>query len=162
MRSRAKAPSVRYNPSMNPQRKTTPSKATDRSRWRVSPAAIQAFARQVAERFRPDRIILFGSYAYGRPHQYSDVDILVIVPARNEIDKSVQILNAVDPPFDADLIVRTPYNLDWRLREGDWFLREVVTRGKVLYEKTDGGLGAKSRSRLGHRGARVRGKAARA
>jgi predicted nucleotidyltransferase len=147
---------------MNLPRKAIRSKTASRGRWRVSPAAIRAFARQVAERFRPDRIILFGSYAYGRPHKYSDVDILVIVPARNEIDKSVQILNALDPPFDADLIVRTPRNLEWRLREGDWFLREVVTRGKVLYEKTDGGLGPKSRSRSGHRGARVPGKTTRA
>src|SRR5437764_6832247 len=124
---------------MNRSAKSPRRPAGGRPPWRVSPAAIRRFARGVAERFDPERIILFGSYAYGRPHQYSDVDILVVVPARNEIDKSVQILNALDPPFDADLIVRTPRNLAWRLREGDWFLREVVTRGKVLYEKTDGG-----------------------
>ena len=142
------------------QRKTVPNQPTGRTRKRVSPAAIRAFARQIAERFQPDRIILFGSYAYGRPRQYSDVDILVVVPARNEIDKSVQILNALDPPFDADLIVRTPRNLAWRLREGDWFLREVVTRGKVLYEKTDGGMGPQGGGRPRHRPAGVQGPAA--
>src|SRR5947209_7096880 len=47
-------------------------------RWRRVPlAAIRQFARQVAERFNPDRIILFGSYAYGHPDADSDVDILV-------------------------------------------------------------------------------------
>jgi uncharacterized protein len=126
-----------------------------RTPWRVSPAAIRRFARDVAERFDPERIILFGSYAYGLPHRYSDVDVLVVVPARNEIDKSVQILNALDPPFDVDLIVRTPHNLEWRLREGDWFLREVVSRGKVLYEKTDGGMDPKSGSRSRHRPLRL-------
>jgi predicted nucleotidyltransferase len=127
--------------------------------WRISPTAIRRFARSVAERFDPERIILFGSYAYGRPHRYSDVDILVVVPARNEIDKSVQILDALDPPFDVDLIVRSPHNLEWRLREGDWFLREVVSRGKVLYEKTNGGMGPKGGSRSRHRPPRVRRKA---
>jgi predicted nucleotidyltransferase len=48
---------------------------------------IRRFARQVAERFRPDRMILFGSHAYGRPHADSDVDILVVMPARNQLDQ---------------------------------------------------------------------------
>jgi predicted nucleotidyltransferase len=127
-----------------------------RPAWRVSPAAIRRLARQVAEQFHPERIVLFGSYAYGQPHRYSDVDILVVMPARNEIDKSVQILNAIDPPFDVDLIVRTPHSLEWRLREGDWFLREVVGRGRVLYEKADDGVGPKGGSRPRHCPAGIR------
>jgi uncharacterized protein len=130
--------------------------APSRVPWRVPFAAIRKFARAVAEQFDPERIVLFGSYAYGKPHRYSDVDMLVVVAARNEIDKSVQILDALDPPFDVDLIVRSPHNLEWRLREGDWFLREIVSRGKVLYEKTDRGLGSKSGSRFRHRPARIR------
>ena len=69
---------------------------------------IRRFARQVAERFQPEKIILFGSYAYGTPHEDSDVDILVIMPARNEIDQAVKIDNAVDAQFPIDLIVRSP------------------------------------------------------
>ncbi len=98
---------------------------------------IRRFARQVAEHFQPDKIILFGSYAYGTPHADSDVDILVIMPARNELDQSVRICLAVERNFPLDLIVRTPKNMKWRLEEGDWFLREIVSRGKVLYEKAD-------------------------
>src|SRR5688572_30470897 len=71
---------------------------------------IRRFARQVAERFQPDKIILFGSYAYGTPHADSDVDILVVVPCRNQIDQALKIHNAIDPPFLLQLIVRTPYN----------------------------------------------------
>src|ERR1700736_559522 len=91
---------------------------------------ISRFARDVAERFQPGRIILFGSYAYGRPHADSDVDILVVMPTRNELDQSVKICLAVDYHFPLDLLVRTPENLAWRLAEGDSFLREVVGRGK--------------------------------
>jgi len=112
---------------------------------------IRAFARQVGERFQPDKIILFGSYAYGTPHEDSDVDVLVIMPARNQIDQSVKIALACEACFPLDIIVRTPKNMQWRLEEGDSFLREIVSRGKVLYEKVDAGVGAKGRSRLPHR-----------
>lgn len=109
---------------------------------------IRRFARQVAERFQPDKIILFGSYAYGTPHADSDVDILVIMPARNELDQAVRISLAVEAPFPLDIIVRTPQKLAWRLKEGDWFLREVVSQGKVLYAKPDRRMGKESGERL--------------
>src|SRR5882724_3551546 len=112
---------------------------------------IRRFARQVAERFEPDKIILFGSYAYGTPHADSDVDILVVMPARNQLDQAVRIELACDPPFPLDIIVRTPKNLKWRLEEGDSFLREITARGKVLYEKGDQGMGAQGGSRLPRR-----------
>ena len=109
---------------------------------------IRRFARQVAERFQPDKIILFGSYAYGTPHADSDVDILVVMPARNQLDQAVRIELACDPPFPLDIIVRTPKTMKWRLEQGDSFLREIVSQGKVLYEKTDRGMGAKGGGRL--------------
>jgi len=109
---------------------------------------IRRFARDVAERFQPDKIILFGSYAYGTPHADSDVDILVIMPARNQLDMAVKISVAIDPPFPLDIIVRTPKNMKWRLEVGDWFLREIVLRGKTLYES--GGTATFSPSENGH------------
>jgi predicted nucleotidyltransferase len=125
---------------------------TAKHRWYrgadVPRSVIRRFARQVAEQFRPDKIILFGSHAYGTPHADSDVDILVVMPARNQIDQAAKIELACDPPFPLDIIVRTPRNMEWRLAEGDSFLREITTKGKVLYENVDAGLGAKSRKRL--------------
>jgi predicted nucleotidyltransferase len=97
-------------------------------------AAIRRFARQIAQRFRPEKIILFGSYAYGTPHAESDVDLLVIMPAANEISQAVRIKQAFERPFALDLIVKTPRKFARGLREGDWFLREVSAKGKVLYE----------------------------
>src|SRR3974377_501123 len=72
---------------------------------------IRRFARQVAEKFQPDKIILFGSYAYGTPNADSDVDILVIMPAYDQRSKAGRIRAAVPAPFPMDLIVRTPENL---------------------------------------------------
>lgn len=111
-------------------------------------AAIRRYARAIAEKFHPEKIILFGSYAYGTPNRDSDIDLLVVMPARNQIDQAIKIRVAVEAPFPLDLIVRTPHNMQWRLEEGDWFLREIVTRGKVLYAQVDGRLGKKSRGRL--------------
>ena len=104
---------------------------------------IRKFARDIAERFRPDRIILFGSYAYGTPHQDSDVDLLVIMPARNTTDMAIKIRWALMPPFPVDLIVRTPKEMQWRLAERESFLTELVSKGRTLYEKNNQRVGQK-------------------
>jgi predicted nucleotidyltransferase len=134
----------------------TPSKRSEAvpQRWYrgkdIPMGGIRRYARDVAEKFHPEKIILFGSYAYGIPHEDSDVDLLVIMPARNEIDQAVKIRLAVPAPFPMDLIVRTPKDLRWRLQEGDTFLREIVARGKVLYDQADAGAGAESGGRPAH------------
>ena len=62
-------------------------------------SAVRHWARQIAEQFRPERIVLFGSHAIGRPHADSDVDILVVMPAKNEISQSIRLTLAFDPPI---------------------------------------------------------------
>lgn len=112
---------------------------------------IRAYVAKIAEKFDPDKIILFGSRAYGTPHEESDVDLLVVMPCRNELDQSVKIGCAFEPPFPLDLIVRKPKVLEYRLRDGDWFLREIVSRGKVMYAREDSRVGGQSRGRPGRR-----------
>jgi predicted nucleotidyltransferase len=136
-------------------KKSLPPTQSNLPRWyrgrEVPMSVIRRFAREGVERFQPEMIILFGSYAYGTPHADSDVDILVVMPARNQLDQAVKISLDIDLPFPLDIIVRTPVNMRWRLEEGDSFLREVVSRGKVLYEKANGRVGAKGRGRLPRR-----------
>src|SRR5215831_2809922 len=112
-------------------------------------AAIRRFARRIAERFHPDKIILFGSYAYGQPHDESDVDLLVIMPTRNAIEQAIRIDLAFERPFALDVHVRTPYQIKQGLKEGDcdWFLREAMEKGKVLYEAPHGSVGEQGRGR---------------
>jgi len=108
---------------------------------------IRRFARQIAERFQPEKIILFGSYAYGTPHAESDVDLLVIMPCRNAIDQAIRIARDLERPFVLDLHVRTPYQIRQGLKDPDdrdWFLYEVTTKGKVLYEAPHGPVGITS------------------
>jgi predicted nucleotidyltransferase len=97
-------------------------------------AVIRRFARQVAERFQPDKIILFGSHAYGTPHADRDVDILVVMPTRNQLEIAFKIHATLLPPFPLHIIVRTPSNLTRRVQEGESFLSAIVAKGKVLYE----------------------------
>ena len=97
--------------------------------------SIREFTRRVAEEFRPRQIILFGSYAYGRPTRDSDVDLLVIMPFKGRgVRKAIEILSRVEPGFAVDMLVRTPAQVRQRLAWNDFFMREVVDRGKVLYE----------------------------
>ena len=106
-------------------------------RARISQRAINAVARRIAEKFDPEQIVLFGSYAYGKPHPYSDVDLLVVMKtqARARV-KQLEIARALSPhQFGMDILVRSPQQLKERLAMGDYFLREILTKGKILYER---------------------------
>jgi predicted nucleotidyltransferase len=112
-------------------------------------SAIRRFARQIAERFQPEKIILFGSYAYGTPHNESDVDLLVIMRSRDMVEDSIRICMAFERQFSLDLLVRTPKHIEQALKEDNWFLREVIEKGKVLYEAPDSQVGPQGRGGLG-------------
>jgi predicted nucleotidyltransferase len=103
---------------------------------------IQRVAQQIAARFHPRQVILFGSHAGGEPTADSDVDLLVTMetPLPN-VEQAVAIRRAVDIPFPTDLLVRTPQQIEERLALGDVFIREVVTKGVVLYEAAGTGMG---------------------
>jgi predicted nucleotidyltransferase len=112
----------------------------------VSMRLIRRYARAIAEEFHPDKIILFGSHAYGTPHEDSDVDLLVVMPARNQHSQAVRILWRLAAPFPIDLLVRTPKEMAWRLEAGESFTTTIVSQGKVLYEKDDQGVGQEGRA----------------
>jgi predicted nucleotidyltransferase len=115
---------------------------------------IRRYANAIATEFHPDTIILFGSYAYGIPHEASDVDLLVIMPARDQHDQAVRIQYQLTAPFPVDMIVRTPEQIRRRLAQGDSFVTRIMLQGKFLYEKDDSGVGQESRTGLRARRAR--------
>jgi len=99
---------------------------------------IREFCKRVVQEFRPQKVILFGSYAYGRPTADSDVDLLVVMRFRGRgVRKAIEIESRLPPPFPLDLLVRTPAQLRRRLAINDFFLREVVEKGRILYEASD-------------------------
>lgn len=96
-----------------------------------------AIERIVSE-LKPEKIILFGSYAYGSPTPDSDVDLLVVMKTRAKvIDRYVLVSNVLYPrEFPVDIIVKTPKEIkEAQKKKGNFFLREVMTKGKVLYER---------------------------
>lgn len=99
--------------------------------------SIDAVVKRIAREFDPERIILFGSYAYGHPGPYSDVDLLIVMPTRERTRaKQIEIARALSPhPFGMDILVRTPEQVRERIAMGDYFLRDIVTRGRILYER---------------------------
>ena len=99
---------------------------------------IVEIARRIIEQFRPQKIILFGSYAYGTPGPESDVDMLVVMEtALRESQQAQKIRQYLNPLFGLDLIVYAPDRLAQRIAWGDAFLSEIVSKGKILYESTD-------------------------
>lgn len=96
---------------------------------------IEALAERIVSQFHPDRIILFGSHAYGSPAPDSDVDLLVIMPFEGKsVRMASEILLKTQPRFGVDLLVRRADEVDRRLALGDFFLREIMDKGRVLYE----------------------------
>jgi predicted nucleotidyltransferase len=102
----------------------------------IDEQTIQELCNRIVQEFQPERIILFGSYAYGNPTPDSDVDILVVLPFEGKnLYKSLEILNRANPAFPIDLLARRPDDTERRYREGDPLIREALDRGKVLYER---------------------------
>ncbi|MDD5087630.1 MAG: nucleotidyltransferase domain-containing protein [bacterium] len=102
----------------------------------VSIAAIQELSHRIAREYQPEKIVLFGSYAYGVPRRESDVDLLVIMPFEGRgFRKSLEIWRKCKPSFDVDIIARRPEDTQRRYAEGDPLIREALDRGKVLYER---------------------------
>jgi predicted nucleotidyltransferase len=121
----------------------------------VNPRDIKQAALKIAEQFRPERIVLFGSYAYGKPTEDSDVDLLVLVRGGKRIhNRAIAIRLAFDFPFPLDLLVRSTEEFEHRITLGDYFLREIKQKGKVLYDATDSRVGQKGGRGLRDRTAR--------
>ena len=96
---------------------------------------IKAFVKKMAAQFHPQRVILFGSYAYGKPTADSDVDLLVVMPHEGHpAVQAAEIRNRVRAGFPMDLVVRSPQEIQRRLAMGDFFISEIMERGQPLYE----------------------------
>ncbi len=88
---------------------------------------------------RPEKIILFGSHAYGKPTADSDVDLLVIMEIdKKRSDRTWEGARLLIPrPFPVDILVRTPAEIQHAFVNDDFFIKEIVTQGKVLYERSN-------------------------
>ena len=116
---------------------------------------IISLADEIGRRFQPRQIFLFGSYAYGCPGNDSDVDLLILIDGKHVHDRAITIRQTIDFDFPVDLLVRSSAEFEERIAEGDFFLREIQDKGKVLYEAPYARMGGKGGRRLRHRAARA-------
>ncbi|MCZ6680857.1 MAG: nucleotidyltransferase domain-containing protein [Candidatus Poribacteria bacterium] len=119
----------------------TPSKDTSIMDWKrlrpqVTAKLLQEITHRIVERFHPEKIILFGSYAYGDATPQSDVDLLVVMKSdERPAKRSTQVTSVCRPRYlSMDVIVLTPEELEHRLAGFDPFLEEALSKGKVLYD----------------------------
>jgi len=96
---------------------------------------IRTYCDAILREFPAEKIVLFGSHAYGLPTADSDVDLLVILPfIGSDTTKAIQIRSRFNTPFPLDLLVRKPRFIAKRLRERDMFIEWIMTHGLVIYE----------------------------
>ena len=103
---------------------------------------IQQIVDTIRDEYQPEKIILFGSRIWGEPDEDSDLDVLVIKETdKRELDRMREVSRLVERfqkrPYllPLDMVVKTPAELQHRLAIGDDFIQEIVTRGRVAYER---------------------------
>jgi predicted nucleotidyltransferase len=103
----------------------------------ITEEKIRQAVQRIVDAVHPDKVILFGSYAYGTPDEDSDVDLFVVMESDQSIRERMMLLSEIlrPRPFPVDILTRTPTELEERLEIGDCFFKEIVTKGKVLYER---------------------------
>lgn len=98
-------------------------------------AYIRKLCKRIAEAYQPEKIILFGSHAYGKPTPESDVDLLIVMEYEGRpIEQMLKIHRELDIVTPVDLLVYSPKEVADRLQDGDMFIVDVMQRGKVMYE----------------------------
>src|SRR3989338_2991477 len=101
----------------------------------IDEKTINSLAQEIRARVNPKKIILFGSYAWGRPTEDSDIYLFIIMDSDLRRDERAQRISGLFPHrvFPLDIIAYTPSELELSLKRGNFFIEEVITKGKVLY-----------------------------
>lgn len=94
---------------------------------------IELLAKKIKEKFNPQRIILFGSYAYGIPKKGSDVDLFIIMDTDIPVRKQAYLIRReLKESIPIDIIVRIPQQVEERIKLGDFFIKHIMQKGVVL------------------------------
>ena len=96
---------------------------------------IENIKKQIVEKYKPQKIILFGSAARGKVTRDSDIDFLVIkkdTPYYG-IDRMRELDRLIDRNIAVDMLVYRPEEFDERISLGDPFIKLILKEGKVLY-----------------------------
>ena len=103
----------------------------------ITQAQIEAVKDKIVKEFDPEKIVLFGSYAYGEPNESSDLDLLVVNGSSIEnkvITKNIRQV-FLKRNFAMDLLVCNPAQIEEAKKENLSLINQITSKGKVLYEK---------------------------
>ena len=97
---------------------------------------IKKIVRQIVKKYKPEKIILFGSFAYGRPKPSSDIDLLIIKKTKEKKIKRIKdVLMQIKSNLPVEPLIYNPEEVQERLSLGDFFFQDIIKKGKVVYEK---------------------------
>jgi len=97
---------------------------------------IKKITQQIVEKYKPEKIILFGSFAHGRPKENSDVDLVVIKKTRKRFMRRLfEICQHIESEMGTDILVYTPKEWEEALDEENYFIKEISKKGKLIYAK---------------------------
>lgn len=99
---------------------------------------ITAVAKKIETQYHPQKIILFGSYAWEEPEEDSDLDLFIVKDTDEKPRKRAlhvrRILDEENSLIGLDILVYTPEELSKRMSIDDSFISRILTEGKILYE----------------------------
>lgn len=102
----------------------------------VTKKRIQEVANKIAKEYKPEKIILFGSFAWGKPGPDSDVDLFIVKKTKKDpLRRCYELRKIIEPIFPLDILVFTSQDVKKRLSLGDFFIKQILNQGKLLYEK---------------------------
>ncbi len=96
---------------------------------------IRTVIKRIVRNYKPEKIYLFGSFAWGKPTEDSDVDLFIIKKTReNRHLRQLKVRRLIRGELPMDILVYTPQETKKRLKMGDFFIKDILEKGKVLYE----------------------------
>jgi predicted nucleotidyltransferase len=110
-----------------------------RERWELLEAELNRIVSTLKKEYQPEKIILFGSFANMKLHEWSDLDIAIIKDTKEHfIDRLHTVSSMTKPSVGVNFVVYTPKEAQDMMDKGHYFfIDEILKKGKVLYERDE-------------------------
>lgn len=101
----------------------------------ITKEEIKKVVGKIVENYKPEKIYLFGSFAWGKPTYDSDVDLFIIKETREaRFKRNVKVRKIVKGELPVDVLVYTQKEAQERIKMGDFFIEDILSKGTILYE----------------------------
>lgn len=105
-------------------------------------AELERFVDIVSRELNPERIVLFGSFAHGEVHEWSDLDLVVIAETELPfLERQKRVMHSVRPAVSMDFFVYTPSEWDYMTSTQPFMRDEIAAKGRTVYERRRAAMG---------------------